>query len=77
MVAVFSKGTQIREGLGWLQETSLRHRCRTHLSLPVQDPAVFYNEPSRSKRLWKGAEPLVPHTFPISPERSRDTLAAT
>lgn len=49
MVVVFSKGTQIRDGLGWLQENSLRRRCWTHLSPPNQDPAVFCNESSSSK----------------------------
>lgn len=35
------------------------------------------NRPSFCKGLWKGPGPTLPHTFPLSPERSRDALAAT
>lgn len=33
-MVVFSKGAQTRNGLGWLLETSLRHKCWPHLFLP-------------------------------------------
>lgn len=65
-VVVFPKGIQIRYGLGWLQDTSLRHRCWTHLSPLNLNPDVFCNETSSSIRLWKRPEPMPPHTFLIS-----------
>lgn len=42
-LVVFSKGTQIRDGLRWLHGTPLRRRY-SYIYSPNLDPAVFFND---------------------------------
>lgn len=77
IIVVFSKGTQIRDGFRWLQETSLRLRCWTHLSLPDREPLCSVISPLLLNYLGRDQGQCCLTPSPVLYERSRDTLAAT